>query len=410
MVSMKRFIECTVLSLVVFYSSFSFGIEELHIWEDKDKSIGIKHAIAEFEKEYDCKVIVEESPYVGHSDKIRIAGPTGNGPDIFLLPSDRFGSALAYGLIAPLEFMAKEDNRYLKEATDSFFFNNDYYGMPKAVETLCLYYNKTYLKEPYIFLDDYFKNFDPSKNNIPKYGLLSIWDQLYYSYGIIKGYGGYIFGKDIMGNYDVKDFGLNNEASLNALEYLKRIYRTHNIPNDFLIGTRSSRLEAMDKYFLEGQTVAVIGGPWLADKYFSQTAFDVGVAPLPLLPNSKPMHSFIGVKAYVISTWAKNHELAEKFLRFINRDQFAIERFEITYEIPPIIEVLNHDSVKNIELVKAIFAQIRCSELMPSIPAMKYVWDIFNHNLSMLITGQLPTNEGLKKCANELRSLLDKSE
>ncbi|MDY6465961.1 MAG: hypothetical protein SPK65_05135, partial [Succinivibrio dextrinosolvens] len=75
------------LSLVflAFLSSKSFATNELVVWEDEKKAKGIEPAIADFEREFHCKVTVKEIPFVSQIDKVRLDGPAGNGPDIFLI-------------------------------------------------------------------------------------------------------------------------------------------------------------------------------------------------------------------------------------------------------------------------------------------------------------------------------------
>ncbi|VFS40993.1 Cyclodextrin-binding protein precursor [Serratia liquefaciens] len=46
----------------------------------------------------------------------------------------------------------------------------------------------------------------------------------------------------------------------------------------------------------------MINGPWAFQPY-EAAGINYGVAPLPTLPDGKPMSSFLGVKGYVVSTW-----------------------------------------------------------------------------------------------------------
>lgn len=62
---------------------------ELVVWEDKEKSIGIKDAVAAFEKEHDVKVKVVEKPYAKQIEDLRMDGPAGTGPDVLTMPYDQ---------------------------------------------------------------------------------------------------------------------------------------------------------------------------------------------------------------------------------------------------------------------------------------------------------------------------------
>ena len=74
----------------------------LKVWEDDKKSMGTSQAVADFEKDFDCTVTVEEVNFLTQTDKMRLEGPTGNGPDVFLIPADRMGSGVMQGLITPI--------------------------------------------------------------------------------------------------------------------------------------------------------------------------------------------------------------------------------------------------------------------------------------------------------------------
>ncbi|MCU6308604.1 cyclodextrin-binding protein, partial [Enterobacter quasiroggenkampii] len=45
---------------------------QLNVWEDIKKSSGIKEAVADFEKQYDVKVNVQETPYAQQLEKLRL--------------------------------------------------------------------------------------------------------------------------------------------------------------------------------------------------------------------------------------------------------------------------------------------------------------------------------------------------
>ncbi|GAB7212374.1 hypothetical protein OS31_38840 [Dickeya oryzae] len=78
----------------------------------------------------------------------------------------------------------------------------------------------------------------------------------------------------------------------------------------------------------------MINGPWAFQPY-EAAGIHYGVAPLPLLPDGKPMSSFLGVKGYVVSTWSKDNALAQRFIEFINQPRYVKVRYQRTGEIPP---------------------------------------------------------------------------
>ena len=127
----------------------------LTVWEDDLKSQGITEAIKDFEEQFDCEVKVKEVPFLSQVDKLRLDGPTGQGPDVLLIPADRVGAAVVQHLINPIKFMQEDQDKYIKSAVNAFTINSEIYAVPKVVESLVMFYNKDLLKQPYETLEDY---------------------------------------------------------------------------------------------------------------------------------------------------------------------------------------------------------------------------------------------------------------
>jgi arabinogalactan oligomer/maltooligosaccharide transport system substrate-binding protein len=104
----------------------------------------------------------------------------------------------------------------------------------------------------------------------------------------------------------------------------------------------------------------VINGPWAFQPY-EAAGINYGVAPLPTLPDGKPMSSFLGVKGYVVSTWSKDKALAQQFIEFINQPQYVKARYVATGEIPPLKAMIDDPLIKNDEKP----ARWRCSPRAP---------------------------------------------
>ena len=389
------------LSLVflAFLSTNSFATNELVVWEDEKKAKGIEPAVADFGREFHCKVTVKEIPFVSQIDKVRLDGPAGNGPDIFLIPSDRIGSAVIQGLVAPINFMDEEQDKYIASSVSAFVQNGEIYAVPKVVETLILIYNKSVLRNPFDTLDeylDYSKKIVSQGNN--EYGLLVKWDLLYYVFSLMQPYGGYVFGTDKDGNLDADDVGLSNDGAEQGVELAKQFFDSSCFPNSIL---GDDGVYELDNLFSSGKVAAVITGPWALD-YYKTANVDYGVTPLPILPNGKPMSSFLGVKGYAISTWANDYELAEEFLRFINQPKYVKQRYLITNEIPPVKAVMIDPLITNNDVANAIAVQASRAIPTPSIPEMAEVWAPMNASLRSIFEKNLSVRDALNSAVEQV--------
>src|SRR5699024_2635514 len=271
---------------------------DLLVWEDVEKSEGIEDAIQKFEEENDVTIKVVEETYAQQIEKLRLDGPAGTGPDVLTMPNDQIGTAVIEGLIEELNVEEDITSIYTDVAMDSQIVEGKIYGLPKSVETTVLFYNKDIVSEDELpeTLDDWY---DLSKDltNDDNFGLLALFDQIYYANSVLSGYGGYIFGEDENGDYDPSDIGLNNDGAIEGAELMQKFYTEKLFPSG-IIGEQG--IQVLDSLFSEGKAAAVISGPWNVEP-FSDAGINYGVTKLPELSNGENMSSFNNVKSYNVS-------------------------------------------------------------------------------------------------------------
>ena len=383
-------------------STLAAAQTELNVWEDIQKSKGITQAVADFEKQFDVKVNIQEMPFTQQIEKIRLDGPAGIGPDVLVIPHDQLGAAVVQNLITPIESMDQNADKYIDSAISAFTAQGKIYGVPKVVETIVMFYNKDKIAKPFESLEDYYE-YSKKETKDGNFGLLAKFDSIYYAYGALSPMGAYVFKRDADGNFDATDVGLANEGAVKGVEYLKKFYADGLFPTG-IVGDNG--INAIDSLFTEGTAAAVINGPWAVEPY-QKAGVNFGVAPLPKLPNGKDMSSFMGVKGYVISNWAKNHELAEKFLNFINQPKYAAIRFKETMEIPPVKEVMADSIIKDNPVAEAIATQASRATPMPSIPEMSEVWGPIDAALQLSVTGKQDVKAALTGATEHIHNQIE---
>ena len=375
---------------------------QLLVWDDIKKSSGISDAVKDFEKENNVKVVVQETPYAQQTEKLRLDGPAGIGPDVVVIPNDQLGTAVVQGLLAPLNLDKAFLASFTPPALNAFQLKGQTYGVPKAVETLVLIYNKDLLPQAPATLDEYY-TFSKAERAKGKYGLLAKFDEGYYAYGARASMGGYIFGKDAKCEINVEDIGLNKPGSIEAITYLKKFYADGLFPAG-IVGDNG--LNAIDSLFTEKKAAAVITGPWAFQPY-EAAGINYGVKALPLLPNGKPMSSFLGVKGYAVSTYSKQKPLAEKFITFINQPKYAKVRYEVTKEIPALTALVNDPMIKNDEKANAVAEQSTRATAMPGVPEMQEVWGPANNCIQLGVTGKQPVDAALNDAVKNIQMQIE---
>ncbi|WNJ95114.1 extracellular solute-binding protein [Vibrio ruber] len=376
--------------------------QSLLVWEDIQKSFGNEQAVAAFEKQHDVNVKVVEMPYGGQIESLRMDGPAGTGPDVVLIPHDQIGGAVIQGLLAPVQVDKAVIDTFSQPSIAALTYNGVLYGLPKSVETVFMVYNKDLISELPDTLD---KIFELSKQfrKENKYGLLAKWDELYYTYGILNGMGGDIFGKKSDGSYDPEKILLNTPGAIEGAKFIQKFYTSKLFPTG-IIGNNG--LNAIDSLFTSGKAAIVETGPWSLQPY-KEAGINYGVAPLPKLPSGEPMGSFMGVKSYSISTFSKNKPLAQEFITFINNYDNAKRRFELTGEVPAVKKLVNDPVIKNDPGASAVAMQSLHATSMPSIPEMNEVWGPANSALQLIATNKQDAKSALDAAVESIHMQIE---
>lgn len=383
-----------LLSFAVAHSALA----DITIWEDENMGQGLYQAAKDFKKATGIGVTIVEHRYTYALEKLRLDGPAGVGPDMLLLPNDQLSSAAEQNMIDPIDMTVEEKSGYLPLALVAVSYKKKIYAIPKSIETLGLFYNRDLLEEPFATLEDYYR-YSLERQKTGKYGLIASFDDLYYGMSVLEPYGGYIFARKDHGEYDIQDIGLNNEGVLEAVKYIRKFYDKGAFPSS-LLGLYGRH--AIADLFTNQKAAACITGIWNI-KPFINSGINFGISPLPVLPNGKNMTSFLGVRGYAISKWSKHKNEAIEFAKFINRSNYAIKRFQITYELPAVKSAIEDPLIQKNEYAKAFVMQEKFSYPMPCVPETQFVWLPFSDILRAVFTGRLDVKNGLDSGVEHIR-------
>ena len=206
---MKNMIK-TSLGLALMMMCASSYSATLTVWEDLDKADAIREFADQFEKKYGVKVEIKDKDSANHVyDVADMVSRGEKTPDIFLIVSDRVGDAISKGILAPIDNMDQDHSRYIDTASALFKVKGKYYGVPRSVEALVVYYNKDVMPVPYETLPEYI-DFTQKHKSEGIYGLISKVDNFYYSYGFFGAYGSYVFKQNSEGEFNPYNIGLDN--------------------------------------------------------------------------------------------------------------------------------------------------------------------------------------------------------
>lgn len=385
------------VALGSFFAMSSYAKDVLVVWEDLNKAHSIDMAVADFEKNNDCKVVVREFNPVNH---LELADSSDEKPDVFIIISDKADYAKESGRIERLDYMPDVKDLYLENSVKPFSFDDGIYAQPRDIEALVVFYNKDIISHPADTFDDYIRLAKVRKRD-GKYGLIGKFDNFYYSYGFLSAFGAYTFGKKSDGSIDLTDLGFNKYEAVDAIEYIWNYacnYQPQSVQD-------KNGLDVIDDLFVKGEAAAVISGPWRYDKY-TNGHVNFGVSKLPLLPNGNSPTPFYGVKGYVVSSDSKHKELAKKFVRLLDEPAYAMDRYIATHEVPVLKSLITNPEISGDEMVSAVLAQVMDADLMPANMKIVELWATMNECLSDVISGKKSARAAANEAVNKIKSQL----
>ena len=378
-------------------SGSSEASKEINVYVDKGYKSYVEEAAKAFEKENGVKINIKTGDALGGLDNLSLDNQSKKAPDVMMAPYDRVGGLGSDGQLA--EVTLNKDS-HTDKTTEALVTNGGkVYGAPAVIETLVLYYNKDLVSEaPKTFgdLENLAKDskYDFASEPGKTTAFLADWTNFYYTYGLLSGNGGYVFGKD---GTDPKDIGLNNQGSIDGIEYAKTWYAK------WPKGLQDTKAAAnfIQTQFQEGKTAAIIDGPWKAQA-FKDAKVNYGVATIPTLPNGKEYTPFGGGKAWIIPSSTKNLEAAQKFVDFLVSTEQQKAFYDATNEIPANTEARSYAEGKNDELTTAVIKQFKNAQPMPNISQMSAVWDPAKTMLFDAVSGK----KDAKTAANDAVTLI----
>ncbi|WP_164667984.1 sugar ABC transporter substrate-binding protein [Virgibacillus doumboii] len=357
--------------------------DSLTIWaNDEEKQLeAVKDIVAGYEEETGIKVNVEVKSMLDQTQELSLAGPEGNGPDLFFQPHDRIGNIVAQGLAEPVDIPEDVLNSYSDAAVEAVTYNyngeTNQYGFPAVIETYGIFYNKDIISEAPETIDDLKAALENHTNpSNDEYGFMMKPNDLYFAIPFFYNYGAYIFGGDT-GEYNTDDIGLNNEGAVAGAELFQSFFGEGKIPP-------STTTDVIDGLFSDGKVGAVINGPWSIVGYKDAIGDSLAFAPFPSI-NGEPAQTFVGVKSWMVSYYSENKEWAADLAAYITNPENSQHYFEVAGELTPSKEAL--EAIED-PIYAAFAEQIKHGTPMPSTPAMQQVWEPFNNALQFIAEGE----------------------
>ena len=365
----------------------------LLVWINGDKGYnGLQKVGNTFEKISGVQVVVQHPE--GAPDKFQAAAAAGKGPDIMCWAHDRVGEWAKSGLLSPARPSRKVRDEIDESAWGAFTYRGEVWGWPLAIEAVGLIYNKALVPKPPESFEALLE-LDQKLAAKGKRAILWAYNQAFFSWGLMAGPGGYIFGRTPAGELNPKDVGINQPGALAGLQMIEKLVAGGHMP-------RGAKYSEMEGAFARGQVAMMINGPWAWDNV-RKVGIDFGVAPIPSIAG-KPSKPFVGVLGCMITAPSRLKDVAREFIEghLLNVDNLKIVSADVPLGTPA--NKAYYRELSADPRIVATMVNAQAGVPIPNIPEMGRFFPAMDAALEAVTNGRQSPKDALDGAAARMLS------
>jgi arabinogalactan oligomer/maltooligosaccharide transport system substrate-binding protein len=368
-----------------------------HSYREQEKA-ALEKAVEQINaREEGVKVKLLAVPYDAFVDKITIATPRGQGPDLFIFAHNMIGEWVdREHILEPITTRIPNDvlKRFIKDCVRALVYKENLYGLPLAFKSLALFYDPELIPKPPETLDE-LRILAKKATNKEKgiYGLVYEASLLYFNAPFIHGFGGVVL--DEMGRPH-----LDEKPVVDALIFLRTLVKDDGVVPK---GVTSAMVTSL---FNDGKAAMVLNGPWFLGEIKEGKRFDVEM--LPATGRGERLKPFLGSEAVFLSAYSKHKEEAIKVMLALTDDDSALIRLKVGRQSVANERVYSMPEVLSQRVVSVFRAQAGNTVLMPSRPEMQVVWQAMDMAINQVVFGDVDPVVALQNAQRKVLSDIEK--
>ena len=362
---------------------------KLLIWINGDKGYnGLQKVGDAFAKESGVTVVVQHPE--GATDKFQAAAAAGKGPDIFCWPHDRTGEWARSGLLVPIHPPKRVRDEIDDSAWKAFTYKGMVWGYPLAIEAVGLVVNRDLVKSVPTTFDEVMA-LDKELAKRGKKAILWDYNKSFFTWPLLAGAGGQVFGRSSSGELDPSVVGVNSTGAVAGANMLSRLIEEGYMP-------RGARYAEMEAGFARGEVAMMITGPWAWDNA-RKAKINFSVAPVPAVIPGKPSKTFVGVLGCMIAAPSKVKDIAREF---IENHMLRVEGLKTISADVPLGTPANKAYFAELSgdaNIRATMENARTGEPLPNIPELGRFFPAMDAALEAISQGRQSPKDALDGAA-----------
>ena len=386
---MRRPVLVALLAAVLTAPTVAAEIPKLLVWINGDKGYdGLQKVGDAFTAVSGVKVVVQHPE--GATDKFQAAAAAGKGPDIFCWPHDRTGEWARSGLLVPVHPPKRVRDEIDESAWKAFTYKGKVWGYPLSIEAVGLVVNRDLVKTVPTTFDEVIA-LDKELMKQGKKALLWDYNKSFFTWPILAGAGGEVFGRSTNGELDPSVVGVNSPGAVAGAAMLSKLIEGGTMP-------RGARYAEMEAGFARGEIAMMITGPWAWDNA-RKAKINFSVAPVPAVIPGKPSKSFVGVLGCMIAAPSKAKDIAREF---IENHLLRVDSLKMISANVPLGTPANKAYFAELAgdgNIRATMENARMGEPLPNIPELGKFFPAMDAALEAISQGRQTPKEALDGAA-----------
>ena len=362
---------------------------KLLVWINGDKGYdGLQKVGDAFNAVSGVKVVVQHPE--GATDKFQAAAAAGKGPDIFCWPHDRTGEWARSGLLVPVHPPKRVRDEIDESAWKAFTYKGKVWGYPLSIEAVGLVVNRDLVKTVPTTFDEVIA-LDKELMKQGKKALLWDYNKSFFTWPMLAGAGGEVFGRSANGELDPSVVGVNSPGAVAGAAMLSKLIEGGTMP-------RGARYAEMEAGFARGEIAMMITGPWAWDNA-RKAKINFSVAPVPAVIPGKPSKSFVGVLGCMIAAPSKVKDIAREF---IENHLLRVDSLKTISANVPLGTPANKAYFAELAgdgNIRATMENARMGEPLPNIPELGKFFPAMDAALEAISQGRQTPKEALDGAA-----------
>lgn len=367
------------------------GAPTLTIWADTAFAQFYAQASAQFVTDYQVNVVFQPFGFNDIITNFLLAAPNDNGPDLIDTNIDLVGQAVAAGLLAPVDYGAKLAS-FDERAINGWTLQEQLYGLPISIESLCMYRNPDLVPQPVADWDQFRTVAAEQLTAGVPYPLI-LEANAYLFIGMITAFGGYCFRFLDDGTYDVNDVGLDNEGAIQAAQLLDEA-----VKQGWLSAGATG--EIATQAWPNNEAALMLAGPWQIDA-FNEVGANYVIDPLPA-GSAGPAMPWLSARGFAVNSFSANAVLAQSFLVDYWAADAPMAAFaEATQKESAWTPVKEATATPT---VQSLIAAAATAIPIPSTPLLSAYWPAVGDAMTQIINQQADPAEVMRNAAEQVRA------